>query len=257
MAASSTRSTAPAEPIKEAATHGEDAGTAEFLAAWTALTDQLVEQAEHAEKAGHQRTAGQLYFRSTNYLCNAERMLANSDPSRIPTYERVLDLAQKAFALHSPRVSRVEIPHQGTTLPGYLSLVPDADNAPAPLIVLVYGLDSTKEHQYNSNFWEELAARGISCVMLDQPGTGEALRLRGLPARIDSEERGKIRFGFRVFGDFPCRDGPFAGRGIRSCAAVAKTTGHTGRTGRGPGIRRVTEACGGGLPALEIRLRSR
>ena len=40
---------------------------------------------------------------------------------------------------------------------------------------------------YSSGHWAELAARGISCLMLDQPGTGEALRLQGLTARIDTE----------------------------------------------------------------------
>src|SRR3712207_8175187 len=40
---------------------------------------------------------------------------------------------------------------------------------------------------YSSDHWAELAARGISCLMLDQPGTGEALRLQGLTARIDTE----------------------------------------------------------------------
>jgi dienelactone hydrolase len=174
-------------PIKEAAAAGEDAGTPQFLRAWTALTDQLVAQAEAAEKAGHTRTAGQLWFRASNYLAQAERMLANSDPNRIPTYRRLLELAQKAFALHSPRISRVEIPYEGATLPAYFSAAPATDDGPAPVIVLVNGLDSTKEHQYSSKHWAELAARGISCLMLDQPGTGEALRLQGLPARIDTE----------------------------------------------------------------------
>jgi len=174
-------------PIKDAARQGEDAGTSDFLRAWKTLTDQLVGQAEDAEKKGHARTAGQLYFRATNYLCNAERMLANSDPDRIPTYKHVLELAQKAFELHSPRVSRVAVPYEGTTLPAYFSAAPGTQESPAPVIVLVNGLDSTKEHQYTSNHWEELAARGISCLMLDQPGTGEALRLQELPARIDTE----------------------------------------------------------------------
>jgi pimeloyl-ACP methyl ester carboxylesterase len=40
---------------------------------------------------------------------------------------------------------------------------------------------------YAANHWAELAARGISCLMLDQPGTGEALRLQGITARIDTE----------------------------------------------------------------------
>ncbi|MFG1643493.1 alpha/beta hydrolase family protein [Amycolatopsis sp. NPDC049252] len=174
-------------PIREAAAQGSDAGTPDFLRAWTALTDQLVTQAEAAEKAGHERTAGQLYFRATNYLCQAERMLAHANPDRLPTYRRVLALAQKAFDLRDPRVSRVAIPYEGTTLPAYFSAAPATSAGPAPVVVLVNGLDSTKEHMYGSAHWEELAARGISCLMLDQPGTGEALRLQGITARIDSE----------------------------------------------------------------------
>ena len=174
-------------PIREAAQQGEDAGTPEFLRAWTQLTDQLVGQAEEAEKAGHTRTAGQLYARATNYLCQAERMLAHSDPNRIPTYKRVLELQQKAFDLLSPRVSRVAIPYAGTTLPGYFSQAPAADDGPVPVMIMWNGLDSTKEHIYSSGHWEELAARGISCLMVDCPGSGEALRLQGLTARIDTE----------------------------------------------------------------------
>ena len=172
-------------PIKDAANAGEDAGTPDFLRAWTALTDQLVGQAEDAEKAGHTRTAGQLYFRASNYLAQAERMLAHSDPNRVPTYKRLLEIAQKAFDTHSPSVSRVELPYEGTTLPAYFSQAPG--DGPKPVVILVNGLDSTKEHMYSSDHWAELAARGISCLMLDQPGTGEALRLQGLTARIDTE----------------------------------------------------------------------
>src|SRR3712207_9165006 len=83
--------------------------------------------------------------------------------------------------------SRVAIPYKDTPLPAYFSAAPATEHGPAPVVVLVNGLDSTKEHMYASNHWEELAARGISCLMLDQPGTGEALRLQGLTARIDTE----------------------------------------------------------------------
>ncbi|WP_020421198.1 S9 family peptidase [Amycolatopsis sp. ATCC 39116] len=169
-------------PIKEAAQRGEDAGTADFLAAWTALTDQLVGQAEEAEAAGHTRTARQLYARATNYLCQAERMQSASAPGRLDTYRRVLSLQEKAFA---PGVSRVEIPYEGTTLPAYFSAAPV--DGPAPVMIMWNGLDSTKEHMYSSGHWEELAARGISCLMVDCPGSGEALRLQGLTARVDTE----------------------------------------------------------------------
>jgi dienelactone hydrolase len=49
------------------------------------------------------------------------------------------------------------------------------------------GLDSTKEMMYYSGFPKMLAERGISTLMIDTPGSGEALRLRGLTARHDTE----------------------------------------------------------------------
>lgn len=171
------------QPIREAAQRGEDAGTADFLRAWTTLTDQLVTQAEEAEKAGHTRTAGQLYARATNYLSQAERMQSVSAPDRVAIYRRVLELQQKAFDLTDPDITRVEIPYEGTTLPAYFS----SAGPRAPVMIMWNGLDSTKEHMYSSGHWAELAARGISCLMVDCPGSGEALRLHGLTARADTE----------------------------------------------------------------------
>jgi dienelactone hydrolase len=174
-------------PIREAAARGEDAGTKDFLAAWTGLTDQLEELAEDAAAAGHSRTAGELYFRATNYLCNAERMQSASSPGRLEVYRRVLRLAHQAMEHRDPQVTRVAVPYQDTTLPAYFSQAPAAAVGTAPVIILWNGLDSTKEHMYTSSHWAELAARGISCLMIDCPGSGEALRLQGLTARVDSE----------------------------------------------------------------------
>jgi dienelactone hydrolase len=180
-------------PIRDAATRGEDAGTEDFLRAWSTLVDQLTTDADAAEAAGRLRTAGQLYFRSSSYLSVAERMLSNSNPDRIPTYERILDLTDKAQRLIDPATTRVEIPYTaddaapGAFLPAYFTKAVRADGSPAPVVIQWNGLDSTKEHQYTSGFCHELAARGISTLMVDTPGTGEALRLQGLVARPDSE----------------------------------------------------------------------
>jgi dienelactone hydrolase len=154
-------------PIREAAARGEDAGTPDFLRAWSALTDQLVTQAEEEVKAGHTRTAGRLYARATNYLSQAERLQSASAPERLDTYRRVLELQQKAFDLKDSGITRVAIPYEGTTLPAYFSSAGDR----APVMIMWNGLD----------------ARGISCLMVDCPGSGEALRLRGLTARVDTE----------------------------------------------------------------------
>jgi len=174
-------------PIRDAAARGADAGTGDFLTAWTDLTDQLDQQAGSALLAGHGRTAGELWFRATNYLGNAERMQSASSPGRAQVYRRVLELAAHAMEHRDPLVTRVAVPYEGTTLPGYFSRAPAAASGPAPVIILWNGLDSTKEHMYTSSHWAELAARGVSCLMVDCPGSGEALRLQGLTARVDSE----------------------------------------------------------------------
>jgi dienelactone hydrolase len=172
-------------PIREAAAHGSDVGTAELMAAWTAVVDDLQDQATADEKAGHTRTAGQRYARATNYLIQAERMQRAHSPDRPAVYRRCLDLMQKAFDLTDPTTTRVSVPFEGAQLPGYLTR--PAGTGPTPCVIMWNGLDSTKEHMYLSGFPAELAARGIATLMVDCPGSGEALRLRGLTARVDTE----------------------------------------------------------------------
>jgi hypothetical protein len=73
-------------PLREAAARGEDAGTADFLRVWGGLADALAADAEAADAAGHTQTAGQLYARATNYLCQAERMQSARAQGRADTY---------------------------------------------------------------------------------------------------------------------------------------------------------------------------
>lgn len=175
-------------PLRNVATTDEDVGTQDFLTAWATLVDQLEVQAQEMQAAGRHRTAGQTYARATNYLINAERMQAVGSEGRLATYSRCLDLMERAFTLADPSTSRVEVPYHGTTLPAYFTQAPTNAESPAPVMIMFNGLDSTKEHIYCSGHGAELAARGISTLMVDTPGTGEALRLQGLTSQIDTEE---------------------------------------------------------------------
>jgi dienelactone hydrolase len=102
-------------------------------------------------------------------------------------YRRCLELMGRSFELLDPCTTRVEVPFEGDLLPAYFT---DASTggSPAPCIIMWNGLDSTKEHMYLSGFPAELAARGISTLMVDCPGSGEALRLLGLTARVETED---------------------------------------------------------------------
>lgn len=174
-------------PIRDLATEGADVGTRELMASWTAVVDDLEVVAEAQVAAGHLRSAGATYVRATNYLTQAERMQSAHSTERKAIYQRCLDLMAKGFRYADPATTRVEVPFEGSLLPAYLT---DAwvDGTPAPCVVMWNGLDSTKEHMYCSGFAQELRARGVSTLMVDCPGSGEALRVLGLTARIESED---------------------------------------------------------------------
>jgi dienelactone hydrolase len=171
-------------PAREAA--DVDSGSRLFMRSWKAVADQLADQARTSEAAGHGRTAGQQWYRSGLYVCQAERMLSNTDPDRRPFYQQALDAFENVFRLADPATGRVEVPFENTTLPAYYS---DAsrNGEPVPCVIMWNGLDSTKEHMYTSGWPQEMRERGISVLMVDCPGSGEALRLRGLKARIETE----------------------------------------------------------------------
>ncbi|MEV7630358.1 alpha/beta fold hydrolase [Actinoplanes sp. NPDC089786] len=174
-------------PIRDLAARGSDVGTAEFMASWTAVADDLTVRAVADEKGGHRRAAGQKYQRAANYLAQAERMQSAHAPGRNTVYQRCLELQQKVFDLIDPATTRVAVPFEGSTLPAYYTDASTGDHR-TPCIVMWNGLDSTKEHMYASNFAQELATRGISTLMVDCPGSGEALRLQGLTARVETED---------------------------------------------------------------------
>jgi dienelactone hydrolase len=173
-------------PLRELAAQGSDVGTRDFMQAWRRVADQLQAQAEEAEKAGHLRTAGQKYLRASVYVSQAERMQSASDVGRNAEYQRSVDLLVHSLELLDPATTKVEVPYGETSLPAYFC---DAsrDGVPAPVMIVWNGLDSTKEMMVGSGIHTELAARGISSLMVDCPGSGEALRLRGLTARVDTE----------------------------------------------------------------------
>lgn len=177
-------------PLRDLAASGSDLGTEEFMSAWRAVADQLHDQAVEAETAGHRRTAGSKYFRASVYVSQAERMQSAQSSTRNAEYERSVELLTRSFELLDQPTVKVDIPYSEANvehaLPAYFH---DASTAghPTPVMILWNGLDSTKEMMVGSGFHHELAARGISTLMVDCPGSGEALRLRGLTARVDTE----------------------------------------------------------------------
>lgn len=175
------------QPIKDAVKNGGDAGTAEFLAQWVKKADTLVALAAEDLANGRKFSAGPKLKRASIYYVTAERMQGHGHPGRMKTYKKALDAFARGTELTGDSVERVEIPFgDGKRLSAYLTLAPV--DGPRPMVIFCNGLDSCKEMLWLGGFPYALAKRGISCLCVDQPGTGEALRLENTPATYASEE---------------------------------------------------------------------
>lgn len=174
------------KPLAEAAKQPDAAGTAAFRETWAKMADKLCGLAEEDEAAGRLFSAGEKYSRASTYYLTCERLQAHGAPGREALYQRVLQTFARGIALSKENCQRVEIPYEGAHISGLLVRAEGVDG-PAPLLVQVNGLDSTKEMKYRVGLPAWLAKRGVSSLIIDQPGTGEALRLHNLTARYDSE----------------------------------------------------------------------
>jgi dienelactone hydrolase len=173
-------------PLQEAAKAPDAAGTRAFRETWVHMADKLCVLAAEDESRGRLLSAGEKYGRAATYCLTAERLQAHGAEGRTALYGRFLELFSRGLSLAQENCERVEIPYEGKTLSA-LYVRAEGVQGRAPLLVQVNGLDSTKEMKYRVGLPAWLARRGVASLVVDQPGTGEALRLHGLTARFDSE----------------------------------------------------------------------
>ncbi len=174
------------KPLEEAASRGVDAGTAEFLAEWVKTADKLVELAGEDEARGRSLSAGSKLQRAALYYLTAERMQGHAHANRSATFGKAQSAFRQAMLLGGENCERVEIAYGEAVLPGLLTRAESARGR-MPCVLYVNGLDSCKELLYWSGLPRALARRGVATLCIDQPGTGEALRLHGLTATPQSE----------------------------------------------------------------------
>ncbi|MEQ8300526.1 MAG: prolyl oligopeptidase family serine peptidase [Hyphomonas sp.] len=175
------------QPIKDAANSGADTGTPQFMAEWAKMADKLAVLAEEDLARGRKLSAAEKFRRSALYYTTAERMQGAGQPGKAETFAKAQDAFKKYVEFSGENIERVEIPYNGAVIPA-LFMPAEGVQGEAPCVLYTNGLDSNKELLLWSWLPHALAKRGISSLCVDQPGTGETLRLHGMPATPYSEE---------------------------------------------------------------------
>lgn len=136
---------------------------------WSAKGQRYEQLAETALVERRYQTAGQLFWYAS-ITHHYAQFLWFADPQRRERGQREkVRLYQRAAPYLSPPAERFLVQHMGMSIPGYLRFPPG--QGPFPCVVLLGGLESTKEESY---MFENLClARGVATCTFDGPGQGE------------------------------------------------------------------------------------
>jgi dienelactone hydrolase len=143
--------------------------------------------AESCAAAGHSVSAREAYLRASNYYRTSYLPLfgAPVDVRLVEAFDREAKAFARTAARMGPAVEAVEIPYEGTSLPGYFHRADDKGQ-PRPTVIATNGYDATV---HEAHFAHAVAAvrRGYHCLTFDGPGQGRPLIHQGLVFRPDWE----------------------------------------------------------------------
>ncbi|MFC4696029.1 alpha/beta hydrolase family protein [Geodermatophilus arenarius] len=159
-----------------------------WVAQWSATAERLAGLARDAEATGHLRSAAARWLRAAAYWSTASDR-GDATGEFVPLWERHRDawdrFADLTAAVGDVAVERLEIPYEGTTLPGYL-FRPGPPGEPRRTLVHTNGSDGSAVSAWTRAIADALA-RGWTAVTYDGPGQNAALVRQGLPFRPDWE----------------------------------------------------------------------
>ena len=154
---------------------------------WMKTAEQCDKAGDDFLARGRKISARQEFFKASNYYRTAEFFLHTNpeDPRIVSVWGKSRDTFLKAAKLAERPILPVQIPFEGTALPGYLCLV-DKSGKKRPLLIVHTGFDGTKEELYfeTARFAVE---RGYNVLLFEGPGQGAVIRLQKLPFRPDWE----------------------------------------------------------------------
>jgi Prolyl oligopeptidase family len=173
-------------PLKEiAAKKNDPAAQDAWFQSWMKVAERVERLDDIDAQANHPLSAGRKYLRAGLYYLLAERMPSHKDPRRLIAYKRGIAIYAKGLRARREPVELVQVPYGAHRLPAYFMKAPVPGRAPC--MVHFDGFDVTKEIIYGA-VGEEFRRRGMSLLIVDHPGVGEALRLQHLHSGPDTEK---------------------------------------------------------------------
>lgn len=203
-----------------------------WCAAWSAAGAEHEGLGRTALAEGRTRSAGEHLARAAVYHHFAKFVFVHDLEQMRAAHARSVACLDAALPHLDPPGRRLELPFEGGRLVGVLR-TPHGDG-PHPVVVLLPGLDSTKEELRSTE--DTFLVRGLATLSVDGPGQGEAeydLPLRGDWApvaellydelgRLPEVDRTRLAvWGVSLGGYYSARVAAALGERVSACVSLA------------------------------------
>jgi 2,6-dihydroxypseudooxynicotine hydrolase len=204
----------------------------DWCAAWSTAGAEHELLGRTALAEGRTRSAGEHLSMAAVYFHFAKFVFVEDYEQMRTAHENAVRCLDDALPHLDPPGRRVEVPFESATMVGVLRLPPGA--GPHPAVLLIPGLDSTKEEFRSTE--KGFLDRGLATFSVDGPGQGEAeydLPIRGdwsapglafldaLAAQPGVDGGRLAVWGVSLGGYYAPRVAAAAGDRIRACVALA------------------------------------
>jgi 2,6-dihydroxypseudooxynicotine hydrolase len=204
----------------------------DWCAAWVEMGSEHERLGRTALAEGRTRSAGEHLAQAAVYHHFAKFVFVVDPDQMRAAHQRAVTCLADAMPHLDPPGSRVEIPFEHTRLPGVLRL-PQGEG-PHPVVLLLPGLDSTKEELRSTE--QTFLVRGLATLSIDGPGQGEAeydLPIRGdwssvaesvweFLGGLEDVDRDRLGvWGVSLGGYYSARVAAALGDRIRACVSLA------------------------------------
>ena len=125
--------------------------------------------AEEAAGRNRRRTAAEAFLKASVTYHFAQFVWDEDLQQKQAAQDKKVETFRKALPLLNEPIEWVEVPFEDTILPGFLRRPGAVDRA--PVVLIIPGLDSTKEEFYSLG--NDFLARGLAVLAFDGPGQGE------------------------------------------------------------------------------------
>ena len=164
---------------------------------WLNLAESIEAKAKRELALGHKRTAMQFFFHANQYYRMSDVFLAGDELDRRKArFLKCQENFHAAAKLHAPPIEVVKVRCGAVEYEGYFCHPMSPAPGKWPVVFLIGGADAFSEELYFDG--RPATERGYALLLVDTPGRGSSIYVKGIPSRPDYEVPIRACFDYLV-----------------------------------------------------------